>query len=85
MLALVRVQEVRWDRGGTTSYGNGIENHELRLGFSVHKRTISAFKSVEFVSDRMYYINRVGSGLYTMSKIYLRLHHHQMGCRSITE
>jgi hypothetical protein len=32
------------------------ENHELDMGFLVHKRIISAVEIVEFVSDRMSYI-----------------------------
>jgi hypothetical protein len=39
-LDLVRVQEVRWEGGGTEPareyiffYGEGNENHELRIGF----------------------------------------------------
>jgi hypothetical protein len=62
-LDLVRVQEVRWEGGGTEPageytffYGKGHENHELDTDFFVHKRIMSAFKSVEFVSDRMSYI-----------------------------
>jgi hypothetical protein len=31
--------------------GKRNENHELDTGFSVHKRIVSAFKRVEFVSD----------------------------------
>jgi hypothetical protein len=56
----VRVQEVRWDRGGTERadnciffYGNG--NHKLGTGFSVHKRVILTVKGVKFVSDRISY------------------------------
>jgi hypothetical protein len=56
----VGVQEVRWEGGGTEAvgeytffYGQENENHELGTGCFVHKRIISAFKKVEFVSDRM--------------------------------
>jgi hypothetical protein len=66
MLDLVGVQKVRWDRDSTkpvgqyTFYGRDNGNHELGTGFFVHKRTISAVKRVEFVSDRMPYI-RIGT------------------------
>jgi hypothetical protein len=36
-------------------YGKGNENHELGIGFLVHKRNISAIKRIEFVCDRMSY------------------------------
>jgi hypothetical protein len=62
-LDLVGVREVRWEGGGTEPageytffYGKGNDNHELGTDCFVHKRTISAFKRVEFVSDMISYI-----------------------------
>jgi hypothetical protein len=62
-LNLVGVQEVRWEGSGTAPAGEYTfyyrkwnENHELGTGFFVHKRIISAVKSVECVSDWMSYI-----------------------------
>jgi hypothetical protein len=62
-LHLVGVQEVRWDGCGTDPageytlfYGKGNENHDSGTGFFVHKRIISAIRSVEFVSDMTPYI-----------------------------
>jgi hypothetical protein len=53
-LDLVRVQEVKWDKGGTEPadiytffYGNG--NVDCHLGTG----TMSEVKRVEFISDRM--------------------------------
>jgi hypothetical protein len=57
------VQKVRRYKASTESaceykffYGKGNENHELGIGFFVHKRIIPAVKRVEFVSDSMLYI-----------------------------
>ena len=37
-------------------YGKRKENHQFGKGFLVHHRIFSAFKRVEFVSDRLSYI-----------------------------
>jgi hypothetical protein len=57
---LVGVQRVRWQGSGTVpagqyafSNGEGNKNHELGTWSFVHKRTISAVKRIESVSDRM--------------------------------
>jgi exonuclease III len=62
-LDLVGVQEVRWEKGGTERaedytffYGQGNGDRQLRTGFFVHKRIVSAVRRVEFISDRMLYI-----------------------------
>jgi hypothetical protein len=66
-LDLVGVQEVGWEKGGTERaedytflYGQGNGDHQLGTGFFVHKRIVSAVRSVEFVSDRMSYITLRG-------------------------
>jgi hypothetical protein len=41
-------------------YGKGNKDHQLGTGFYVHKRIISAVRSIEFVSDRMSYIILTG-------------------------
>jgi hypothetical protein len=62
-LDLVGVEKVRWEKGGaeraedcTYFYGQRNGDHQLGTGFFVHKRILSAFKRVEFISDRMSYI-----------------------------
>jgi hypothetical protein len=62
-LDLVGVQEVRWEKGGTEQeedyaffYGRGNGDHQLGTGFLVHKRIISAARTVEFISNAMLYI-----------------------------
>jgi len=62
-LALVSVQEVRWDTGGMVRagdynfvYGKRKENNQFGKVFLVQHRIFSAVKRVEFVSDRLSYI-----------------------------
>ena len=66
-LDVVGVQEVRWDKGGTVRagdyhffYGKGNENHQLGTGFFVHRRLVLAVNRIEFVSDRLSYIELRG-------------------------
>lgn len=58
MLELMRVQEVRRDKGGTEPAGNSVffyvngnNDHKLWTGDFVRKEIMSAFKSEAFVSE----------------------------------
>jgi hypothetical protein len=57
------VQEVRWEKDGTEwaedytfFYGEGNGDHQLGVGFFIHKRIVSVVRKVEFISDRMSYL-----------------------------
>jgi hypothetical protein len=61
-LDLVGVQEVRWEKGGTEwaedytfFYGQDSGDHQLGIGFFIHKRIVSGVRRVEFISDKMPY------------------------------
>jgi hypothetical protein len=76
----VGVQGVRWDKWGTVRaedynffYGKENENHQLGKGFLVHHRRLSGIKRVEFVSDRMSYIDLTGRWC-TCNIIVLNVH-----------
>jgi endonuclease/exonuclease/phosphatase family metal-dependent hydrolase len=62
-LDLVGVQEVRREKSGTEQAedytffcGEGNGYHHLGTGFFIHKRIVSAVRTVQFISDRMLYI-----------------------------
>jgi exonuclease III len=66
-LDLVGVQEVRWEKSGTERaedytffYGEGNGDHQLGIGFFVHRRIVSVVRRGEFISDRMSYIILTG-------------------------
>ena len=58
-LALVGVQDVRWDTGNTIRAGDCIflwerkRKSSVRTGFLVHHGRVTQIKRLEFVSDRM--------------------------------
>jgi hypothetical protein len=41
-------------------YAKGNENNKLETGFFVHHRKVSTIKTVEFIGDRMLYIDMRG-------------------------
>ena len=62
-LDLVGVMVFRWDKESTVRagdynilYGKLNEYHQLRTGFFVHHRVVSAAKRLEILSERMSYI-----------------------------
>jgi exonuclease III len=66
-LDIVGVQEVRWEKVSTERAEDytffcrqGNRDHQLGTGFFVQKRTASAVRRVEFISDRMSYIILIG-------------------------
>ena len=70
-LDVVGVQEVRWAKECTVRagdynffYGIGNENHQLGRSFFVQRRSVSAMKRIEFVSDRLSYIVLKGRWLH---------------------
>lgn len=61
-LHLMGIQRVRWDKGGTVKAGDYIFFIEMKRKSSirnksfVHRRIVSAVKTVQFISHRMSYI-----------------------------
>ena len=62
------VHEVKWGKGGTVRakhyiifYRKANENYQLRTGYILHHRIVSAVKGVEFASDSVPHIVLRGS------------------------